>query len=110
VDRRRTLGWAVGAAAIGEVISAFVIEFPIAAIVFAVLFALAWLWLRRGGIAPVIALAVLFAIELAGLPFYERKDAYDWVVQVAFLLIGVVGLVGAVAVIRGERGSRAATA
>jgi hypothetical protein len=110
VEWRRILGWVALGGAVGELISAFFIEFPAAAIVFAVLFALAWLWLRRGGITPVVVLALLLAIELAGLPFYERSDVDDWIVQAAFFVIGVAGLVAAAAVIREHLRTRSPSA
>jgi len=99
VDWRRLLGWVALASAVGEVVSAFFIEFPVAAIVFAVLFLVAWLWLRRGAIGPVILLAVLCAIELLGLVFYEREDADDWIIQILFAVLGTLGVAAAVALL-----------
>ncbi len=93
LDWRRVLGFVALASAVGEVVSAFWIEVPPAALVFATLFLAGWLWLRRGGVAPVLLLAVLLVIELAALPTYERERAVDWILQAVFAVLGVVGLV-----------------
>jgi len=103
VDWRRILGWAALASVVGELVSAFFIEFPPGAIVFAALFLGAWWWLRRGGIGPVILIGVLSAIELLGLFFYAREDADDWIIQIAFLVLGAVGVIAAIAVLRERR-------
>jgi len=94
-DWRKILGWLALAFVLTEVVSAFFIEFPAAAIVFAALFLIGWFLLRRGGLSGVILVGVLCVIELAGLPFYEREDADDWIAQGAALALGVVGLVAA---------------
>jgi hypothetical protein len=103
LDWRRLLSGVALLSAAGEVVSAFFIEFPAAAIVFAALFLVGWWWLRRGGIGPVVLLLVLCAIEAIGFLFYEREDADDWILQIAFLVLGVVGVVSAVAVLLGRR-------
>lgn len=84
---------------VGEIVSAFFIEAPVAAIVFAALFLTGWLWLRRGGIGPVILLTLLCAIELLGLLFYEREDADDWILQILFAALGTLGVVAAIALL-----------
>jgi hypothetical protein len=94
-DWRNILGWLALAFVVTEAVSAFFIEFPAAAIVFAALFIVGWFLLRRGGLWGVILVGVLCVIELAGLPFYEREDADDWIVQGVALALGVVGLVAA---------------
>ncbi len=103
MDWRRLLGGVALASVVGEIVSAFFIEVPVAAIVFAALFFVAWLWLRRGGRGPIILLAVLFAIELLGLPFYQREDADDWILQIVFALLGILGLVAALALLWDRR-------
>lgn len=90
------MGWTALAFAALEVVSAFFIEFPIAAVVFAALFVLGWWILRRFGTAGVIFIGLLFIIELVGLPFYEREDADDWILQVLALVVGVLGVVAAI--------------
>jgi len=103
VEWRRILGWAALASVAGELVSAFFIEFPAGAIVFALLFLGGFLWLRRGGAGPVILIGLLSAIELLGLLFYERADADDWILQIVFLALGAVGVVAAIAVLRDRR-------
>ena len=93
--RRLLPGTALVMAAL-EVLTAFYIEVPVAAIVFALIFLGFWWWLRQGGgIAPVIALGILFAVELVFVPFYERNSASDWIVHLLVAAVGVVGLVAA---------------
>lgn len=85
---------------IGEVISAFFIEVPLAAIVVAALFLVGWSWLRRGAtVGPVILLGLLCLVELSFFPTYEREDADDWILQIAFLILGAVGVVAAAALL-----------
>jgi hypothetical protein len=100
---RPILGAIACLSAIGEVVSAFFIEVPAAALVFAGLFIAAWLWLRRGGAAPIAVIGILCAIEALGFAFYERDDADDWVLQVAFLVLGVAGVLAAIAALRQRR-------
>ena len=91
-------GAAALAMAMVEIASAFVIDVPAAAIVFAVLFVAGWWWLRRSdSIWPAALLAVLFVIEVVFVPTYERDSAAEWVVQVAALVVGVIGLAALVA-------------
>jgi hypothetical protein len=97
---RTILGWIALAFVVLEVVSAFLIEVPVAAIVFAALFLLAWFLLRRRGIAGVVLVLVLCAIELLGIPFYEREDADDWIVQGLALVLSVLGVVAAIAALR----------
>ena len=86
--------------AIGEVISAFFIEVPLAAIVVAALFLAGWLWLRRGAtLGPVILLGLLCLVELSFFPTYEREDADDWILQIAFLILGAAGVFAAAALL-----------
>jgi hypothetical protein len=99
-DWRTILAWVALAFAALEVVTAFFIEEPIVAIVFAALFLLAWLVLRRGGTAGVIIILVLCVIELIGLPFYERDDTDDWIVQILALILGILGLIAGIATLR----------
>jgi hypothetical protein len=93
---------AVGLAAI-EVITAFSIEAPVAAVVFALIFlGIAW-WLRDGARGAWIALGVLCAVEVAFLPAYTRDGAADWIIQGAVAVLGVAGLVLLVAELRARR-------
>jgi len=110
VDWKIFLSATAIAFAVLEVISAFFIEAPVVAILFAALFVLgAWL-LRRFATVGVVVLAVLFVIELAGLPFYPRADTADRVTQTLALVIAIAGVVGVVGVIRQRRLARPVTA
>ena len=102
VDWRAVLGAVALASVVGEVVSAFFIEAPVAALVVAALFLVGWFLLRRGGIAGVVLIGVLCLIELLGLFFYEREDADDWVLQILFLGLGAVGVVAAIGILRGR--------
>ena len=105
--------WVVSAAvamAAVEALSAFSIDVPAAAIAFALLFLLCAWWLRRRpGVWPVAALAVLFLIEVVFVPTYDRATAFDWIVQMAAVVVGLVGLAACAAWVvlrpraRGER-------
>lgn len=61
---RRVLTGAAIVVATLEVIDAFIIDFPIAAIVVAVLFVVGAWWLARPGLAPVIYTGILCLVEL----------------------------------------------
>lgn len=99
-DWHAILGWVALAFVALEVVSAFFIEFPVAAIVFAALFFVSWVLLRRGRRSGVIFIGALLVVELAGLPFYEREDTDDWVLQGAALVLGVVGAIAVVGALR----------
>jgi hypothetical protein len=100
----RPLAAGVAAAmAAGEVVTAFFIEVPVAAIVMAALFVVAWALLHRDRLAGWVMLGVLSAVELAFLPTYAREDAGDWVTQGLFLVLSAVGLALVAAELRGRR-------
>ena len=100
---RPILGAIACLSAVGEVASAFFIEVPAVALVFAGLFLGAWLWLRHGGAVPIVLIGILCAIEAVGFALYEREDAADWVLQVALLVLGVAGVAAALGALRQPR-------
>jgi hypothetical protein len=106
-DWHRVLRVLALAFAVLEVVSAFFIEAPVVAIVFAALFVVGALVLRRSTMWGAIVLGVLFLIELLGLPFYPREDADDWIIQAFALVLSLAGLVAVVAVLRGRASSTA---
>jgi hypothetical protein len=107
VGRRRLLSVVAILSVIGEVISAFFIEVPLAALVVAAL--AGWLWIRRATLGAVILIGLLCLAELSFFPTYEREDADDWILQVAFLILGAAGVVAAAALLwRHFRGAPAA--
>src|SRR2546427_11122813 len=101
---------AVGVAialALAELIDAFFIEVPAAAVVMAALFVAAVLWTRRGRIGGLVLIAFLLAIEIVFIPTYNRSNVGDWIFQIA---IGVVSAGGVVATGSALRASSARAA
>src|SRR2546429_5802295 len=89
--------------ALAELIDAFFIEVPAAAVVMAAFFVAGVLWTRRGGIGGVVLIAFLLAIEIVFIPTYNRSNVGDWIFQIAVGAVSTVGLVAAVAAIREHR-------
>lgn len=78
------------------------------AIVFAVLFAIGALLLRRGGRAGVILVGLLIVLEVVAWPSFDRDTTTDWIIQTPFLILGVVGLgILAAVLFRGLQSARA---
>jgi hypothetical protein len=76
---------------------------PAPAAVFAAAFLLlAWV-VPSGKFWPIIVLTVLFALEIAFVPFYTRSSWVDWAEQGGFMTISVVGLVVGLATVAGRR-------
>ncbi len=90
---RTWVGWFAIVGVVGELAHAPFIEVPLAPILFAVLFAGAWFWIRRGGNGGVIVVLVLSGLELAGFPFYERESTGDWILQVSAAILGTLGVI-----------------
>jgi hypothetical protein len=55
-------------------------------------------------------LAVLFAIEVAAVPFLSRTTLAAWIVQIAVAVVCVVGLIAAAAAVAQRRRRMAAAA
>ena len=104
---RRVAAFAAAAFGLFELANAFVIEFPAAAVVFALLFGGAWLWIRHGGIGGLILLGALCAIELAFVPVYDYATATDWIIGGAAGALSALGLVAAVGSLVANRRARA---
>ena len=85
--------------ALGEVVSAFFISFPIGAIVFAGLFVAGALWARRGGIGGAVFVAALCAFEVADYPSWHRHSTAALIGQSAYAVVALAGLLIAVATI-----------
>ncbi len=67
------------------------------AAVFAAIFAgLTWWFSRRGTMTPAVLLGVLFLVELAFLPGYDRDTLLMWVMQGATAMISALGLIAAI--------------
>jgi hypothetical protein len=90
-----------------ETVSAFQIEVPAVAAVFAAGFlgCTAWFW-RRDGLTPVIVLALLFGVEAAVAPSLHHVLA---ITKIAAFALGVAGFAAAVSVLATRR-SRTVTA
>jgi hypothetical protein len=93
---RTTLTMAI-AMAILEFSNIFMIDVPAAAATFAVMFlGFAWWFAKRHTKPPLIALGVLFLIELLFLPMYERVTVTDWIMQGLVLVLSGAGLIGVI--------------
>lgn len=97
------------AAGVFEALSAIWFNAPnvpgqITAGVFAVaLLACAWaMWARQSFVAASV-IAVLLFIDVAGVPFYTKTSTADWVIQLAFGLVGIIGVAAWFQVFRGRR-------
>ena len=98
-EPQRLLGPVALVLALGEVTSAFVISFPIGAIIFAGLFVAGAVWVRRGGIGGAVFVAALCAFEIADYPFWQRHSTAAVIGQTAFAVVALAGLLIAVATI-----------
>jgi hypothetical protein len=98
-EPQRLLGPVALVLALGEVASAFVISFPIGAIIFAGLFVAGAVWVRRGGIGGAVFVAALCAFEIADYPFWQRHSTAAVIGQTAFAVVALAGLLIAVATI-----------
>ena len=63
---------------------------------------LAW-FVRAGSLWPVVALLVLFAVEIAFVPMFTRESWIDWAEQAAFVAISVAGLIAGSATVATRR-------
>lgn len=82
---------------------------PAAAGAFAVTLLLSAWFARADRLWPVVTLAVLFALEVAFVPFYQRSSWVDWVEQGGFLALSLVGFgLGLAAVAEHRRTTRTA--
>ena len=97
------------AAGIFEALSAIWFNAPevtgqILAGVFAIgLLGCAWaMWAKDSFVAATV-IAVLLFVDVAGVPFYAKTSATDWVIQLTFGLVGLIGLGAWVHVLRDRR-------
>lgn len=75
---------------IGEALDSISVGLP--AIIFSILFALGALLMWRGNRAGVFLVGVLVVLEVAAWPTFERNTTADWVIQIPFLVVGLIGL------------------
>ena len=72
-------------------------NFGVIAAVFAAIFAgLTWWFARRGAMLPAVLLGLLFLMELAFLPGYERDTLLLWIMQGATAVFSALGLIAAI--------------
>jgi hypothetical protein len=70
---------------------------------FAAAFLLLGWFVRAGNSWPVIALIVLFALEIAFVPTFTRESWIDWAEQAGFVAISLVGLIAGIAVVASRK-------
>ena len=98
---RRTLLAVAVLFAIGEALDSISVGWI--AVIFAVLFAVGALVMRRGGRFGVILVGVLVLVEVVAWPTFKRHTTTDWITQIPFLLFGLVGLAALGIVLFGGR-------
>jgi hypothetical protein len=96
--RRRLLGAITLVLLVGEVVSAFFITFVAGAVIFACLFGVGALLVRRGGVAGPLLVAVLCAFEVTDFPFWQRHSTAAVIGQSIFAAVALAGLLVAIAV------------
>ena len=90
---------ATAAAAVAELVSAFMIDVPAVALVMAAVYVAGGVWLVRGrGVGGLVLLALANLVEVVGVPTYERHSVTDWAMQ---LFVGTVCLIGLAAALIG---------
>jgi hypothetical protein len=70
---------------------------------FAALYLIGGFLAYRNMLAGFVLLALLFAMDVAFLPFYERSALADWFLQGIFGLLNIIGPIGAIAVLVSRR-------
>jgi hypothetical protein len=106
VSARRTLLLVAVLFAIGEALDSF--DVGLVGVIFAALFAVGALLMRRGSPFGVVLVGALVVVEVAAWPTYTRDKSTDWIIQVPFLMIGLVGLAAlGIIIVHGLRTRRA---
>jgi hypothetical protein len=70
---------------------------------FAALYVIGGFLAYRNMLAGFVLLALLFAMDVVFVPFYERSTLVDWFLQGIFGLLNIIGLIGAIAVLVSRR-------
>jgi hypothetical protein len=63
----------------------------------------AWAMWAKNSVTAATVIAVLLFIDVAGVPFYSKTSAADWVIQLTFGLVGIIGLAAWVQILRTRR-------
>jgi len=104
---RRTLLAVAILFAIGEALDSISVGWI--GVIFAVLFAVGVLLMRRGGRSGVILVGTLVFVEVVAWPTFKRHTTTDWIIQIPFLILGLVGLAAlGIFLFRGRRTERTA--
>ncbi len=86
--------------AVGEALDS--IDVGLIGVIFALLFATGALLMRKGRRSGVILVGTLVVVEVIAWPTFKRQTTVDWVVQLPFLIVGLVGLVAFAMVLRSD--------
>jgi hypothetical protein len=84
---------------VGDLIDAFFIDYPIVAIFAGVLFLVGAFLILRGGLGGVILVGILAVIEAVAVPFYDRDDVGDWIVNMVLLVASLIGVIASIVVL-----------
>jgi hypothetical protein len=96
MDLRKIVIAAAATMGLIEVVATFV-EAPYAIVLAALLLlGAAWAWLRPTSIWPVVAVAVLFLLEILYLSDYDPSQTGDLVMIIATVIVSGIGLLAAV--------------
>jgi Na+-translocating ferredoxin:NAD+ oxidoreductase RnfD subunit len=104
----RIVSWVAAVLGVGELLDSLDISFWEGALVFGVLFLIGAVWTRRGGIGGPILVGILCAFEVQAFFQWARGGAFDWVTQVAVLVVSAAGLVGVLVLLKGTFAARRA--
>lgn len=96
MDLRKIAIAAAATMGVVEIVATFV-ESPYAIVLAAVLLlGAAWAWLRPTSIWPLVAIAVLFLLEIVYLSDYDPGETVDLVMIIATVVVCGIGLLAAV--------------
>jgi 4-amino-4-deoxy-L-arabinose transferase-like glycosyltransferase len=77
--------------AVGEALDS--VDVGLIGVIFALLFATGALLMRKGRRSGTVLVGILVLVEVVAWPTFKRQTTVDWVVQLPFLIVGLVGLV-----------------
>ena len=107
MSARKTLLAVAVLFAVGEALDS--IDVGWIGVIFAVLFTVGALLMRKGGRSGFILVGTLVIVEVAAWPTFKRNTTTDWIAQTPFLILGLVGLAAlGIVLFRSRRTERAA--
>ncbi len=104
----RIVTWIAVVLGVGELLDSFDISFWEGALAFGVLFLAGALWTQRGSIGGPILIGLLCAFEVQAFFQWARTGTFDWVSQIAFLVVSAVGLLAALVLLKDALSTRRA--